>query len=445
MSEAQAALVAAQQLHQKAIADGRADLEEKLASDNENHRTALEELTATHDAERDTLRKAHDLVAEELQAHKAMLSEARAELEQDRQVHKSDTEDLRSRLATMEEHLQSVMNERASYAAEAEELRTALNNTKSEQATLIQEASKRESLVQELERHRSILGESQTDLQRTRDERDSLLVEKQRQDALIKDLQAQLAGAKMHKRDGSGDSAPSHSGSRLTRNGIPPAKLPPLTPPPTGPPPPTPGSVDFSTSSHPARTSSSSQPSRSATPDEQTTPSTSVLMSPTRDIDPKIAGLIEEQAKHLEEQEAMIKTLNKQLTHCEADLQAHMDLVATLEASLTDSERNCKFDFQIYTVGNVFTSGIFLVRKARMQSNEMAKERDSYLQQMNGLRAQVTEAQREASNMRRSVAEEKLSLEHRLEEERRAKERARAQLESRMEEMAKRKSKFVCL
>jgi len=148
-------------------------------------------------------------------------------------------------------------------------------------------------------------------------------------------------------------------------------------------------------------------------------------MSPTQAIDPKIAGLIEEQAKHLEEQEAMIKTLNKQLTHCEADLQAHMDLVATLEASLTDSERN--------------------LRKARMQSNELAKERDSYQQQMSGLRQQVSEAQQEASNMRRSVAQEKESLESRLAEERKAKERARAQLDSRMEEMAKRKSKFVCL
>lgn len=75
----------------------------------------------------------------------------------------------------------------------------------------------------------------------------------------------------------------------------------------------------------------------------------------------------------------------------------------------------------------------------------MAKERDSYQQQMNGLRTQVAEAQREASNMRRSVAEEKQTLEHRLEEERKAKERARAQLDTRMEEMAKRKSKFVCL
>ena len=43
------------------------------------------------------------------------------------------------------------------------------------------------------------------------------------------------------------------------------------------------------------------------------------------------------------EQEAMIKTLNKQLTHCETDLQAHMDMVATLEASLGDSEKNREF------------------------------------------------------------------------------------------------------
>lgn len=80
-----------------------------------------------------------------------------------------------------------------------------------------------------------------------------------------------------------------------------------------------------------------------------------------------------------------------------------------------------------------------------MQSNELVKERDSYQQQINGLRLQVQEAQREASSLRRSVAEEKLTLEHRLEEERKAKERARSQLDSRMEEMSKRKSKFVCL
>jgi kinesin family protein 4/21/27 len=51
---------------------------------------------------------------------------------------------------------------------------------------------------------------------------------------------------------------------------------------------------------------------------------------------------IEQQTKLIGEQEAMIKTLNKQLTHCESDLQTHMDLLSTLEESLGDSEKNCE-------------------------------------------------------------------------------------------------------
>lgn len=86
-----------------------------------------------------------------------------------------------------------------------------------------------------------------------------------------------------------------------------------------------------------------------------------------------------------------------------------------------------------------------VVRKTRMQSNELVKERDAYQQQISGLRQQVQEAQREVSSLRRSVAEEKLTLEHRLDEERKAKERARSQLDTRLEEISRgRKSKF-CL
>jgi kinesin family protein 4/21/27 len=59
--------------------------------------------------------------------------------------------------------------------------------------------------------------------------------------------------------------------------------------------------------------------------------------------DSKTTARLEQQAKQLDEQEAMIKTLNKQLTHCESDLQTHMDLVSTLETSLGDSEKNRKF------------------------------------------------------------------------------------------------------
>lgn len=69
------------------------------------------------------------------------------------------------------------------------------------------------------------------------------------------------------------------------------------------------------------------------------TPGTSVVTHG----DIKITQQLEEQAKQLEEKETMIKTLHKQLTHCEGDLQAHMDLVSTLENSLNDSERNREF------------------------------------------------------------------------------------------------------
>jgi len=142
-------------------------------------------------------------------------------------------------------------------------------------------------------------------------------------------------------------------------------------------------------------------------------------------MDPKVHQQIVEQARHLEEQEAMIKTLNKQLTHCESDLQAHMDLVATLETSLTDSERN--------------------LRKTRMQANEFSKERDRLTAEVDALRIQLQQAQQEITETRRSVVEEKQNYETKLEEERRAKERTRTQLEHRMDEIAKRKSKFVCL
>jgi len=121
----------------------------------------------------------------------------------------------------------------------------------------------------------------------------------------------------------------------------------------------------------------------------------------------------------------MIKTLNKQLSHCESDLQAHMDLVSTLETSLGDSEKN--------------------LRKARMQATEIARERDTLNAQIERLRGELEEARREVTTVRRSVVEQKQSLEKELDEERRARERVRQQLDIRVDELQKRKSKFVCL
>jgi hypothetical protein len=85
------------------------------------------------------------------------------------------------------------------------------------------------------------------------------------------------------------------------------------------------------------------------------------------------------------------------------------------------------------------------VRKARMQATEIARERDALTQQVDGLRRDVTNSRQEAQSVRQSIVEEKQSLESRLNEERRAKERARADLDARMVELTKRKSKFACL
>lgn len=85
------------------------------------------------------------------------------------------------------------------------------------------------------------------------------------------------------------------------------------------------------------------------------------------------------------------------------------------------------------------------MRKARLQASEFSKERDRLSGQVEALRNEVQDAKREVANVRRSVVEEKQSLEYRLEEERKAKERARAQLDARMEDIHKRRSKFVCM
>lgn len=442
MTDAQAAVIAATEAHHSGLEDVRAEHARVLSEEQERHSQALAELEAVHASERDTLRKAHTLLEDEVAAQKTALGQAHVEHEHDRQLHQTNVDDLKTRLATMEQHLQSVMSERAQYASGMEKLRAELDQHKAEAEALRDGVSARNTLAMELEKQRATIDDLQSELLKTKGEKDVLLEERQRQDAVVQALQAQVINGKVHRRDGSGDSGPTPS--RLARAAT--GKLPPLTPPPNMPPPPLPIAPE-SVSSHTTRTSTSSQGSRAPSPEEQSTPSTSVIMSPPPPLDPRVASLLDEQAKHLEEQETMIKTLNKQLTHCEADLQAHMDLVATLEASLTDSERNRTLFLPLMSWTWIPIDFPPSVRKARLQSNELAKERDSYQQQMTGLRQQIVEAQQEASNMRRSVLQEKESLESRLAEERRAKERARAQLDSRMEEMAlaKRRSKFVCL
>jgi kinesin family protein 4/21/27 len=56
----------------------------------------------------------------------------------------------------------------------------------------------------------------------------------------------------------------------------------------------------------------------------------------------ELAQQLQDQAKQMGEQEAVIEVLNTQLTHCEADLQAHMDIVIRMEIEAGDSEKNRK-------------------------------------------------------------------------------------------------------
>ncbi|OBZ65664.1 Kinesin-like protein KIF21B [Grifola frondosa] len=429
IAEVEANIVAMQEQHHGDLEKSREEMKRFLAEEMDRLKASLVDMAQTHSEERETLlkdhrlllddlqkkhaeelenlSKNHNLLLDELESYKAASDEYAVSCEEMRQTHEGAMQQKTQVINSMQQELTSAHDERDALSAEVAKLRAELQQTREETNVLVKEASKRESLVDELERHRSVLAEMQDSLQRTKDEMDNLQAEKNRQDALLRDLQTQL-------RD-------------VAR------KLPPPTPPPTVPIPPAPRSLhEQSSSSSSATMTSSSRGGLDSPVESPSTPATSIAHStinvstPTlAAVDPKIAAQLQQQTKQLEEQEAMIKTLNKQLSHCESDLQTHMDLVATLEASLGDSEKN--------------------LRKARMQATELARERDNLTTQITSLRAELHETKNEVVNVRRSIVEEKQSLETRLDEERRAKERARAQLDSRMEEVQRRKSKFACL
>ncbi|KAJ3828818.1 kinesin domain-containing protein [Lentinula raphanica] len=403
------------------------ELNDTIAALQEKHTESLRDVRASSEhivAETATLRKENELLVQELEAHKVAADEFLLR-DQARQTQEEEIVQKDNAIRTLGGKLSDAENERDQLASELAKLKAEVERTRMEQSLLIQEASKRESLVVELERHRSVLAELQENLQKVKDEKDTLQLEKGRSDTLVRELQAQIA------RSGS---PPNGRPANERFNRLPGSagvKLPPPTPPPSVPPPPAPRSIHhdpgFSSSSGGA--SSSSRDSQA--PDSPATPATSlggsmIASLPTPAVlDTKALAKIDEQAKLLEEQEVMIKTLNKQLTHCESDLQTHMDLVSTLETSLGDSEKN--------------------LRKARMHATELARERDRLNGDIEALRKELTDTKREVVNVRQSIVEEKQSYEQRLDEERKAKERARQQLDSRMEELSKRKSKFACL
>jgi kinesin family protein 4/21/27 len=424
LSDSHDALARAREQHEKALDELRQQHEQEFQEERNQQLATLEDLEIAHSREKEELVKEHDALEDELANLKDAADQASVEWSETRKSHEATLSAKDEVIAALQTELANVDEERTMFAEEIEHLRKELQRALTEQSKLAQEISTRDSLAQDLERHRTALSEVQTALQQSKAEMVTLQAEKARQDQTLKDLQNQLASSKTSE-DGH-VAQPLRLDRSIGRNGIPAAKPPPLSPPPSIPPPPIPANVishqpDASISS--ITTGRTSSGSREADNDTSTI-GTSVT-GPSNAEQQRFYAQLEEQARQLDEQDAMIKTLNKQLTHCESDLQAHMDLVATLETSLTDSERN--------------------LRKARIQANEYAKERDALNGQIDVLRIQLQEAQHEVVQIRRSIVEEKQNLEHRLDEERRAKERARAQLDSRMEEMQKRKSKFACI
>ncbi|KAJ1018967.1 hypothetical protein NDA16_004770 [Ustilago loliicola] len=332
------------------------------------------------------------------------------------------------------------------------------------------------TLKRELESHKSMLSKIRGEMSKLKAELQAARDECTRHEQSVKDLQLRLATSETRsvrshgsgsfgqqsqsEHDAASAAASLTNGARSPINGrrvsdyepntldlrshrpsLGAVKPPPPTPPPNMPPPPTPaGATDRSASGSMIRTSAGV---RTSTPSAMTRPespgnggagmmtrssSLTSVHSPAGHMmgngtsagpDVKLTRLLSEQAEE-------IKNLAKQLNHCEADLQANIDLVATLEAALNDSERN--------------------LRKSRVQLAEVTRERERYAAEANAMRAQLNTAQSEVENVRNSVMLEKQGYESKIEEERQAKERARKALEARLEEVSKRKSnKLFCL
>ena len=380
----------------------------------------------------------------EIKTYEFAAEKATLQREQSQKAHENELQKKSKDLSSLADQLAATSSERDSLEAEVSKLRAELDDTQSERSKLIQEASKRESLVIEFERYRTNVADLQEILQKVKDEKEILLSEKNKSDALVRELQAQLARSTSPP----GVRSPDRSFGFQRNSTLPHIKVPPPTPPPSVPPPPAPRSATVHLANGESQLLSPSSQSFTFSSPKESQPDTPISsaghsISGPSSIDSKFAAKLEQQNIQLEEQEAMIKTLNKQLTHCESDLQTHMDLVSTLETSLSDCEKNRKFFHGSFLTNS--HNAILIVRKARMQATELARERDALNVKVEGLSNDLADAKREVMTVRRSVVEEKQSLEQRLDEERKAKERARQQLDSRMEELQRRKSKFACL
>ncbi|KZP01048.1 kinesin-domain-containing protein [Calocera viscosa TUFC12733] len=435
LQEAHQDTVDVQQAGQEALDHSRLEHQAALDELRDQHSEALAELQALQTAELETVRRAHDLLADQVRELAAQVSQAETEREQLMNTHQEDIQTKQSVITKLYSELSMLRTESDAAKTRAEKLEADLKRTADEQSRLVKEAGRRDSLVQELERHRQALAETHEQLNRAKDEKDLLAAEIGKRESVVKELHDQLAQVttpkviQMELSPNGSAIHPLHSLPVGRLNSLT-KKLPPASPPPTVPPPPVPieQAVFNAEKSMVPRMSYDSEDFRSEAPSDRApsgAPSLKDTLATQATNGSALQQQYEDMAHLYEESQLMIKTLEKQLEHCEADLQANQQLVATLENELHDAERH--------------------LRKSRLQSSDLAKERDALNTQIQSLQTQLRDAQDDSTRLRRSMQEEKQTSDRKLDEERKARERARALLDQRMEDMQKRKSKFVCM
>ena len=349
-AEVIASLEAIKVAHQAEIDQLRDEHEEVNDRILQETKARLDEIVADlemkQSEERERGRTDRELLMEEIKSYEIATEKATLLQEQTWKAHETELQDKSKDISSFADQLAATGAERDSLEVEVSKLRAELDDTRKEQSKLIQEASKRESLVIELDRYRTNVADLQENLLKVKDEKDILLTEKNKSDALVRELQAQLARSTSPP----GMRSPDRSFGFQRNSNLPPhIKVPPPTPPPSVPPPPAPRSATVHLANGESQLLSPSSQSFTFSSSKESHSPDTPISSPGQSnagpsfIDSKSAVKLEQQNIQLEEQEAMIKTLNKQLTHCESDLQTHMDLVSTLESSLGECEKNCKF------------------------------------------------------------------------------------------------------
>jgi DNA repair exonuclease SbcCD ATPase subunit len=332
--------------------------------------------------------------------------------------------------------LESILTDRDTEAKglleEIDALQAEVNLSRSERQQLSQAAASHVSVLSELDSHRATLSTVQQELLATKAELEALHVDRTRQEEAMRELQRRMSDyTTSPTTDPSefltdGKQRPlsiniGRSASPLGRR-----KPPPPTPPPNMPPPPLPlsfpayGDAEGSASRphsqvQTIRTNSISSTSGRRSPRSSSSIDGNAFPAPPPGPDPRLLAQLEDQREN-------VKNLNKRLQHCEADLQANIDLVNTLEAALNDSER--------------------ALRKARLSANDIAKERDRASSECETLRSLLQHARAEVLSVKSSADNDSRQLEEKMASEMRQRENAKRELEERLEAMQSRKSKF---